>query len=70
MMPDRLLRRARLLRIQPNDIIVVESAERLPEAVRARLLDEAVRTFGPNRVAVLEGGITLRVLRKQTRRPR
>jgi regulator of RNase E activity RraA len=67
MTTDRLLRQARLYRLQPGDIVVIEAKDKLSEASLARLRENAVIAFGEQKVVILDGGLTTRILRPSTR---
>ena len=58
-----LLRRARVYHLQPGDIVVLESENRVSEAEAARMIDAAGDVFAPAKVVLLEGGVKVRVLR-------
>ena len=63
----RLLKRGRVYQLRPGDLVVLETAQKVGEAQMARYADVATRAFAPAKVVVLDGGMTVRVLRPVAR---
>lgn len=66
--PDELaalgLEEVRVVRLEPGDVIVLRVPNRLTDEEYGEIRDQAATFFGDHKVAVLEGGMALDVLRE------
>lgn len=58
-----LLKRARVYHLHRGDVVVLETPQVVSADQLNRYADIASRVFAPAKVVVLEGGMTVRVLR-------
>jgi len=56
---------ARVVRLQPGDVIVLSTSKRLTMEAVDVLRERLGELFGDHRVAILEDGLSLEVLRKE-----
>jgi hypothetical protein len=67
-LPDELaalgIEEVRVARLEPGDVVVLMAPERLNMEQADTLRERAAELFAGHRIAVLEGGMTLEVLRE------